>query len=514
MARREGGPGRAFLSALLLAAFGSFGGCGEKDSLIVVTASTAYDSYATNLHTLVVTAGGTTQSFHIPTDITLETVKVGLYVPSSVTGRNITVKAEAVGSATACGPGYSGTTTVSISAGGATVQADILMHDATTCPPNQGTGGTTGRGGSGGGTGGTGGVGGPPPCTANAQPPAGTPPQLTCCAEYDQDTPEACGTSGTEIDATVFSPDGTLLVTAAAVSSGGTLTGNDVKVWSFNGHTLAPLEVLPSDGWLSVAFSPDGTKLAVAVNGGIDVWNTHDWSYDTLLVGSSNFFGGVGFTPDSRLVVAVDRMSTTSGNLYLFDLTSASAEVPIVVKALTEEPDSVGVAPKAANGQLGVAIAYNDGNMDVFSLSGTNFSGPTHLVVDTLSSPIWNPVFSADGSLLAISDASSTIHFWSFPVPASLAESGAPITFSTSDASDIAFGLGFSPNGNFLAAGGGDSLDYTVDPRLSLFSVSSRSAVATTTLLSYSPTSVAFSPIGNAIAGGEIDCGRVFVCTN
>ena len=64
---------------------GSLGGCGEKDSLIVVTAQ-AYDNSTTGLHTLVVTAGSTHQTFQISQAITDGPVTVGLYVPSSLTG--------------------------------------------------------------------------------------------------------------------------------------------------------------------------------------------------------------------------------------------------------------------------------------------------------------------------------------------------------------------------------------------------------------------------------------------
>jgi hypothetical protein len=504
-------PPGALAGALLLAAIGSFGGCGEKDSLIVVTVATA-DYNVTGLHTLVITAGKTTHSFHIAQDLTIGTTTVGLYVPSSLTG-SVTVTAEAVSQSGQCGPGYSGSMTTFIPAAGATADVVITMTDATTCPPNGGTGGTSGTGGTGGtGTGGTGGTGGTPPaCTSSAPPPVGTPPALACCAEYDQDATESCGYNGTEVDAVAFSPDGATLVTAARVMGTTTATG-EVKVWSFNGHILTPVTTLNSDGWFGLAFSSDGSQLAVAVSTGVDIWNTSDWSHVMPLVGSSNFFVGVAYAPDQKHILAVDS-TTGAGNLYVFDLTATTPAVPVNVVPLSGQPDSLAVSPKAVNGQVGVAVSYGDGTMDVLSLTNASLSTATNLVVDAGGSAVWKPAFSPDGTLVAISDAASKIHTWAFPVPATLAESGTALAFSTSYTSEIAYAVGFSPSGSYLAAGGGDSLYYTTDAHLSIFTMATRSVKSTATL-SNNPTSLAFSPNGNAVAGGEIDCGRVFVCTN
>jgi len=303
---RGASSGIAVATALL--AFTSLGGCQTKDSLIVVTASAADDD-TTGLRTLVVTCGSTTQAFHIAAGISTTEVTVGMYVPSSTTGTQ-TVTAKAVG--TACGAGYSGSSQVVIGSAGATVNTTITMLAANTCPTSGGTGGTSG----------TGGTGGTSNCVAAAQPPVGTPPQFGCCTEYDQDSPETCSSSSysAEIDSVAFSPDGKTFVSAEGN------TGNNVKVWAFDGHTLTPVKVLPSDGWWSLAFSADGSLLAVAVTGGVDLWNTSTWTLKTTLVGSSNFFKGVAFTPDQTHIIALDEDSGgTFGTLYLFDLSAATS---------------------------------------------------------------------------------------------------------------------------------------------------------------------------------------------
>jgi WD40 repeat protein len=480
--------------AATLVAFASLGGCQTKDSLILVTVSAEDDSFATGLRSLVVTCANTTQVFHLPSAISTTSVTVGLYVPSSTTGTQ-TVKAQAVG--TACGNGYTGSTTVRIASAGATVSGTITMiDDANACPPMSGTTGT-------------GGTGGTTDCTAQAPPAVGTPPSFGCCTEYDQDSPEICSASSSasyvQVDSVAFSPDGKTFVSAEGSA------GNNVKVWSFDGHTLTPKTVLPSDGWWSMAFSADGSLLAVAVTGGVDLWNTSTWTLKTKLVGSSNFFVGAAFTPDQTHVIALDQDSgDTFGTLYLFDLNAATSQIPIKTLILSDFPEDLAVARQAANGKVGVAVSYGDGFADVFSYANGTFSTPVNVVVDSAGFGAWLPAFSADGTLLAIGDDDGFVHFWSFPLSGPT-ESGTELAFGTAGNDDSVFAIDFSPNGSYLAAGGGSTGDS--DSNAAVFNVAARSQRARANS-SYNVTAIAFSPLGNAVGGGEADCGRVFICTN
>ena len=341
--------------------------------------------------------------------------------------------------------------------------------------------------------------------------------RFNCCIEYDQDTPDVCSSGagyGTEIDAVAFSPDGKTVVSAGAVGG----VGKNVKVWSFNGHTMTDTgTVLASDGWLSLAFSADGTLLAVPVTGGVDLWNTATWTLKTTLFGSSNFYKGAQFTPDQKHLIAIDddpSTSPTTGHLFVFDLTSAATElIPVAVVPLAVNPTGLAVAAKAVNGKVGVAVSFVDGSMDIFSYANGAVSSPTTVQADASGATVWDPVFSPDGTLVAIGDTASTIHFWNFPVPASLAQANSGITFSTTDSTDIIYALAFSPNGSYLAAGGGDDSSDSVDSNASVFTLATRSWFSGATS-SHDVTSIAFSPSGNAVAGGELDCGKVFMCTN
>ena len=288
---------------------------------------------------------------------------MGLYVPSSTTGTQ-TVKAQAVG--TACGNGYAGSTTVRIASAGATVSGTITMLDATTCPPMSGTGPARAA----------------EPTVVPRRRPCGRDTSRLCLLHrvrpgQPRDLQRVVGVLRRD-RSVAFSPDGKTFVSAEGSA------GNNVKVWSFDGHTLTPKTVLASDGWWSLTFSADGSLLAVAVNGGVDLWNTSNWTLKTTLLGSSNFFVGVAFTPDQTHIIALDQDSgATFGTLYVFDLNAATSQIPIKTLTLTDGPEDLAVASKAVNGQVGVAVSYGDGFADVFSYANGAFSTPVNVVVDS-----------------------------------------------------------------------------------------------------------------------------------
>lgn len=519
-------------SALLISAAvaGLLSGCKkEKESLIVVSVATA-DNKVPGLTTLLVGCGGTTQTFDLATALSKTPIVVGLYVPADVVGQQ-TVTATAIAPSGGACNGYSGSMTVVISEAGVEVAASVIMSPAKTCSDDAGTdaSGAAGQGGSGPGTGGSGaggsggsgsgvagsgsggrggaagsGSGGVPSCTASAPPPVGMPPSFACCVEYDQVTPENCDpTTGTEIDSVAFSPDGRTFASGA-------YGGGDIKIWSFDGHVLTPTgTILDSSGWWSMTFSPDGSMLAIAVTGGVDLWSTSTWSFITELSGSSNFFNGVGFTPDGTHVIGLDEDGYT-GSLYVWNLSGNPREVPIATKALTDDPIRLAVSPKVVGGGVGIAVGYYDGFADVLSYAAGALTTPTNLLVDTTyADPVWGAAFSPDGTLIAFGDDDAVIHFWSYPLTTT-AENGSELNFGLAGNDDSVFAVAFSPNGSYIVAGGGyiDS-----DSNASYWSTTARAGYIRIDT-SHDVTAVAFSPSGNAIAGGEVNCGKVFMCTN
>ncbi len=488
--------------ALLLAAIGSFGGCGEKDSLIVVTASPAYDTYATNLHTLVVTAGGTKQSFHVATDLATAAIEVGLYVPSSLTGR-VNVTAEAVGAGSQCGLGYTGSTTVTIPSAGSTVTADITMTDATTCPPNGGTGGTTGTGGTvgtggKGGTGGTGGTGGS----------TGGGPDFSRCTEIDHGTSGSCAscTVGTAADVSVygvaFSPDGATVVTGG--------TDGRVKIWTNASGTLtAKGTPLAGTGLGCVAFSPDGSLLAIGRIGGVDIVSTSTWTVlRTLQTATAQEAYAVGFSPDGTNVFTVTAPSSGAGVTGVLFAHAVGNTQFLAMQSLTS-PFGLAVAPNIVAGTVPVAVTDGNGNASIYSWSASanSFGTPVGLRVTSDGSTAEAASFSPQSIVFASGGDDGILSLWNYPVAAgSLPDGQISIIAQTQYFSDYIGAVAFSPTYGFLAVGG------SFDGSLTGYTLTDGSRVGVEYDTSYDILALAYSPTSDVIVGGEYDCGCVVVC--
>jgi hypothetical protein len=481
---------------VLLAALGSAAGCGSKDSLIVVTAGPAYiDSYASNLHWLVVSAGGTTNSFHLPNqDLSVESVTVGLWVPSSVTGRGITVTAQAVASATVCGAGYSGSTTVNIAAAGATVQANILMDDARTCP-NGGTGGTTGTGGVGarGGTSGTGGTGG----SAGA-------PDFSRCTEIDHGTTGTCASCSTGSTADVavygvaFSPDGATVVTGG--------TDGKVKIWTNNAGTLSPQGTPPlaGSGLGCVAFSPDGSTLAIGRVGGVDLVSTSNWTViRTLQTAQAQEAYAVGFSPDGAYVFTVTAPSGGTSVTGVLFVHAASNVTALSLQSLTT-PWGMAVSPVNVAGVVPVAVTDANGNASIYTW-GSSLGSPVTLKVTLDGSTAEGAAFSPQATVFAAGGDDGNLSLWNYPAATGALPDG-QISVSSQTASSYIGAVAFSPNYGYIVVGG------SFFGSLTAYTLTNGSMVGIEYPTAYDMLSVAYSPTSNLIVGGEADCGCVVVC--
>jgi WD40 repeat protein len=96
------------------------------------------------------------------------------------------------------------------------------------------------------------------------------------------------------------SPDGRLIATAASES--------EVKLWSAANHVL--IAVLPGHllGVHSVAFSPDGDRLASGSNGreAVKLWDVAIQQDVATITGVGSLFGLIRFSPDGNLIVAIN----------------------------------------------------------------------------------------------------------------------------------------------------------------------------------------------------------------
>jgi hypothetical protein len=499
---------KALIGTMLLVACGSLSGCSKKDSLILVTAITA-DENVTGLHTLVVSAGTTHDSFHIADDLAYASTVVGLYVPSSLTGRNITVTAEAV-SPTGCAPGYSGSTTVDILAAGDTVDAEIIMEDAQTCPNggSSGTGGTTGTGGrtGTGGTTGTGGVGGRGGTGGSTGGSSGGGPDFSRCTEIDHGTSGSCAscTFSTAADVSVygvaFSPNGSTVVTGG--------TDGKVKIWTNTAGTLTDTGISPlaGTGLGCVAFSPDGSTLAIGRIGGVDLVSTSTWTViRTLQTATSQEAYSVGFSPDGANVFTVAEASggALTGVLFAHAVGNTQA---LSLQSLQTPPWGMAVAPNVVNGAVPIAVTDTNGDATIYGwTSAGGFGSPVGLNVTSDGSTAEGAAFSPQSIVFAAGGDDGILSLWNYPVAAGALPDG-QISIIGQTFSDDVGALAFSPTYGYLAVGGG------FDGSLTGYSLTDGSQVGVEYDTSYDMLSLAYSPTSNVIVGGEFDCGCVVVC--
>lgn len=493
---------RAYAGAALLLALGLFSCSRETDSLVVVTAIPA-DGTTTGLDTLIVSVGKTSQTFALPSPLTTSGAEVGIYVPGSQTGSQ-TVTATATHATGNCSAGYQSSKAITIAKAGDTVSVSITMAAQTSvCPPTTGSTGTGGRGTGGTGTGGhgTGGTGGSSGSGGTNSEPT---PDFSNCTEIDHGTAGACTscTLGDTNDVAVYgaaiSPDGTTVVTGG--------TDGRVKVWTnTNGVLTAQGMVLSGSGLGAVAFSPDGSMLAIGRTGSVDVVSTSTWMViRSLVTASGQEAYGVAFSPDGTEVFTIAVASSgVTGTLYVHAVGNTQAQA---TETLTV-PYGLGVSPVAVSGAFPVAVTDENGDVSIYtwSPSAKAFTGPVSLTVTTDGSTAEAAAFSANGAVFASGGDDGTLSLWNFPTSANALPDG-QIAISALTFSSYIDSLAFSPKNGYVAVGGGSFGSLTA------YSLADGSEVGVEYDTSYDVYGLAFSAKSNLIVGGEADCGCVVVC--
>jgi WD40 repeat protein len=370
-----------------------------------------------------------------------------------------------------------------------------------------GTAGTTGMAGTTGAAGTTG--------TAGTTGGGGTTPTLVNCIEINHDSnTSACSDSCTSTDdiavyGAAFSPKNSQLFV-----TGG--TDGRVKVWTIaNGTATAQGKVLTGMGLGVVAFSPDGTLLAVGRVGGIEIWNVANWTLLRTLTVSYEVFG-VAFSPDGTEVISFDHNAnaTTSNDSTLY--VHAVGTLAALHSLAFAGGFALAVSPVGSVTSLPVAVSTIDGEALVYTLTASGFVSQSTLTVTEDGSYAETIQFSPQGTLLASGGDDGLLHFWTLPTSTGAAPTSPDIDiFADTIFSTETYSLAFWPTGNYIAVGGGGYADFSGSGSLSAWAVASpRAEVGTEydTANSYDVVSVSVAPDASFIVGGEGDCGCVIAC--
>jgi hypothetical protein len=522
----------AAIAALVVGA--GFAGCKEKESLVVVTMMTDYVDTAPG--TARISVGNHAETFTLTHGVPYGGVSFGLYVPSSVTGPQTITVVTTPNTAGDCA-GESGTGQVFITTAGETYgPINIQLTPSTTACP---TGGSNGTGGTGTGTGGTGtggsaghaggaggigiggaagtglaghagGAGGTATGGAGGTATGGTGAgghAVTTCTEVDHVSAGNCalGTAtctSTAVWGVAFSPkDPSIMVTGGDDSR--------VKIWNASSGVPQAASTAPLTGAYALgilAFSPDGTLLAVARELGVDIVDVATWKVlRTLTI--SNIPFGVGFTSDSKQVITLDNDTFGSAALYVHSVNNIAATYSVGIA----DGYALAVSPTTVGGATWIAVTTDLGNVLVYTLTSQGLSTPTTLAVipSTASSTyVETAAFAPGGALLASGGDDGIVHFWS--VPALTAQTPTiDIAANTANYTGYIYSLAFSPDGSTLALGGGGRGSITTwsvpPPRPRVGQQWDNTSQA-------NMTSIAYSPDGKIVAAGEGDCGCVAVC--
>lgn len=287
-----------------------------------------------------------------------------------------------------------------------------------------------------------------------------------------------------------FSPDGKTL--AASAENNGQSAGH-VDTWdSRTGHGPAVLAGPAAGGNLldGMAFSPqDGNTLAVSDLNGVDIWNLATRASHTFVDLDGEAVNDVAYAPDGKTLAEAN----FAGDIYLLDtVTGEWAEKYFNDPTVSRSQYLVQVAFSPA----GKFLAATDmgGHVYVWRLSG----GAPLVITgdDSYQYPTQTFAFSPDGGTLAVA-LKGGVQLWSMATWKLTARLTGPDL--TPDA------IAFSPQGAVLAVGDEDG-------NLNLWNLATRQETVADTYAG-GWTEVAFSPDGKTLAaletGSDIQLFRI-----
>jgi len=294
-----------------------------------------------------------------------------------------------------------------------------------------------------------------------------------------------------------FSPDGSLLAVGGP-------SGLQIWTLSTSKEECLPTNIVGgSTGIQAVCFSPDGSTLAVSGNGpsnGAPVGTVELWSVTTrsLMASyslSNEYFGAAAFSPDGTKL-AMTGNTFDAGHILLLNGSNCEPISDFLTTAkwldsVAFSPDGNSLAVGGSNNPGGVVQTWN---VSSGTLSQTFATGANKFVSSV--------AYSADGATLADcgntgsgAAIGSVVETWNVASGDQLLE--------LSPANQVILSVVFSPDGTTLAVGG-SGIKPGSDGVLETLSVSNGALQGTFATGAAQVNSVAYSPDGTKLADGGV----------
>jgi WD40 repeat protein len=203
---------------------------------------------------------------------------------------------------------------------------------------------------------------------------------------------------------TAFSPDGTTL---AIAGNGGIGSKGSTQLWDVPAGKL--IRTLPDDA-SAVAFSPDGKILAIGVTGGTQLWDLPAGKLIKVLpAAAGRTVFALAFSPSgTHLAAAVDDQIQLDGQIQLWDIPAGQ-----LIKTLTSANLSVGSLAFSPDGAfLAAADEVTRGQASaetqLWQVAAGRLVRTLPVFGQTTVSPVSAVAFSPDGETLAVGISDGT----------------------------------------------------------------------------------------------------------
>ncbi len=237
----------------------------------------------------------------------------------------------------------------------------------------------------------------------------------------------------------VYSPDGTLLVTASAFSG--------VRVWTTKTYAVRDVLLDLGDMVSKMVFSPNSALLAVGLtNGEIHLWDVAADEPFTVLQGVDEYTTSMAFGPNGILIAT----GTAEGTLQLWDV--ARGEIVNTLEGHDGWVSDVVFMPEPlpdGRHMLVSAGGYDDNIVRIWAVQPDGGNADELAVLTSAPVPVTSVTSAPDGSLLVSGHDDGAVRLWDV-------STGDLLATLDGHAPQLPLNVAFNPDGTLLATGGGD----------------------------------------------------------